>query len=281
MLSQLKTQSARLLELLGHNEEPFGVFYSDQKPEDGYGPKVSDLLSREREDAGLINWQKVFSDFSCVLGNVWLARKKKKAAWLSHEACGCMGGGFYTGMYQPYLHLNVAYVSHGIAGTHMEGEHYITPEGMTRFMEDSTPPKAPATYCIIKPLSLFSGDEKPLVIIFFARPEVLTGLHCLTTYATGDPYAVVSPFGACCTHIIGWPQVYEAKGEAKAVLGGFDPSARKFLKTDELTFALPLSLYMRLLEKMEISALTRHTWQNDRKKVLKSQKAWGEEDQPG
>lgn len=276
MLTDIQAKTGRLLELLGHDEEPFGVYYSDSKPEKGFGPKVSELLSREREEAGQIDWQKSFADFSCVMGNVWLARRKKTAAWLSHEACGCMGGGFYTGMYQPYLHFNVAYVSHGVPGTGVEGEHYLTPEAMVRFMEEATPPKAPAKYCILKPLSQFAAGEELKVLVFFVRPEVLSGLHSLAGYASGDPFVVASPFGAACTSIVGWPQIYELRGEPKAVLGGFDLSARKFLKADELTFALPPSIYVKMLDKMEVSALTRHTWQNDKKKVLRSRLAWGE-----
>ena len=60
------------------------------------------------------------------------------------------------------------------------------------------------------------------------------------------------------------------------MLGGFDPSARKFMKPDELTFAVPLSLYRKMLAVMETSALTRHTWAGVRKKVEKSRRAWGE-----
>jgi hypothetical protein len=53
---------------------------------------------------------------------------------------------------------------------------------------------------------------------------------------------VASPFGAGCTNIVAWPLFYKEQGIEKAVLGGFDPSARKFMKTDELTFTVSWSL---------------------------------------
>lgn len=275
-MKTLNMQTQRLMELLGHGETPFGVYYADVKP-DGYGPKPGEILSREREVAGTINWQAAFANFTCLIGSIWLARKKKKAAWISHEACGCMGGGFFTGMYAPYLDMNVHYVSTGIPGTPMEGEHYLpSPESMRAFMEDSAPELGRGKYCILKPLDQFADENPPLSITFFARPEVLTGLHSLTSYAAGSHNAVVSPFGAGCTSIVAWPLVYEKRGMACAVLGGFDPSARKFLKTDELTFSIPLALYRKMLDAMETSALTRHTWEGVRKKVLKSARAWGE-----
>lgn len=271
-------RTQRLLELLGHDEEPFGVHYTDVKPEGGYGPKPGEIFTRDREAAGQIDWQKAFgNEFSCLVGNVWLARKKKTAAWISHEECGCMGGGFYSGMYQPYLETNIFYVTTGIPGTPMEGEHYLPDhESMRAFMDDSMPPKAPAKYCVLKPLHQFGGGEAPLVVAFFARPEALNGLFSLACYATGNHNAVASPFGAGCGGLIAWPLAYQARGEERAVLGGFDLSARKFLKTDEMTFAAPLPMYRKMLDAMEHSALTRHTWQGVRKKVAKSMRAWGE-----
>ena len=271
-------RTQRLLELLGHEEAPFGVHYSDTKP-DGFGPRSGEIFTRERESAGEINWGNAFgNNFSCLVGNIWLARKKKKAAWISHEECGCMGGGYYSGMYAPYLETNVLYVSTGIPGTPFEGEHYLpSPESMRAFMDDVAPPPAPKKYCVIKPLDQFSEDESPLAVSFFVRPEVLNGLCSLVFYATGDYNAVASPFSAGCGSIIAWPLVYQQRGEERAVLGGFDISARKFLKTDELTFTVPFPLYKKMLDAMEESALTRDTWAGTRKKVFRSRRAWGEE----
>jgi len=269
-----KTQ--RLLELLGHEESPLGIYYADEKP-DGYGPKPGEMFTREREAAGQIDWQNAFGNFSCVFGNIWLARKKKKAAWLSHEECGCMGGGYYSGVYAPYLDMNVYFVSTGVPGTPIEGEHYMpSPESMHAFMKDCAPPPIPGKYCILKPLEQFTDKEKPLLVAFFARPEVMTGLFSLTTYTVGNHNAIVSPFGAACTNLISWPLVYKQRGVECAVLGGFDPSARKFMKTDELTLSVPLELYRKMLDRMETSALTRDTWEGVRKKAMRSKRAWGE-----
>lgn len=269
-MQKLLADTNRLLELLGHTEAPLGVYYSDTKPE-GFGPRPGEIFSRERELAGELDWAKIRQNFSCVMGNIWLARKKQKAAWLSHEECGCMGGGFFSGIYRPYLESNVFYVSTGIPDTPIEGEHYMSsPETMRTFLDDATPPLPSAKYCVIKPLEQFAEPELPLVVTFFARPEVLTGLHSLTNYALGTHNGVVSPFGAGCTSIVSWPLAYQARGQECAVLGGFDPSARKYMKVDELTFAMALPVYRKLLGAMESSALTRDTWAGVRKKVVKS-----------
>jgi hypothetical protein len=173
--------------------------------------------------------------------------------------------------------MNVFFVSTGIPGTPMEGEHYMpSPESMRAFMEDIMPEKAPAEYCVFKPLEQFTPDAPPLVVTFFARPEVLSPLFSLAGYATGDHNSVVSPFAPVCGSILTWPLVYQQRGLTRAVIGGFDLSARKFMKTDELTFSVPLALYGKMLEVMEDSALTRHTWATGRKKVARSRRIWGE-----
>jgi hypothetical protein len=58
------------------------------------------------------------------------------------------------------------------------------------------------------------------------------------------------------------------------VIGGFDPSCRKFLKTDEMTFAVPLKMYYDMLNRWEESFLKQSEWKSIQKKIQKSKKAW-------
>ncbi len=57
------------------------MFFTYEKPLQGYSPKSMELPAREKEEKDEMNWQTVFSQFSCVIGNIWLARKKKTSAW--------------------------------------------------------------------------------------------------------------------------------------------------------------------------------------------------------
>lgn len=269
-----------LLEHLGLSEEPFGVYYADTKPEDAFGPKPGPPISRELEEQGQVDMQEVFKKFTCVMGSVWLARKKHRAAFISPEEYGCVGGVFYCSMIKPNLRFIEHYVTTGFPGTPIHGERYLpSPEAMQKFLAQVEPRDAPAKYCIFKPLSLFSDGEEPEFVIFFARPEVLCGLVTHTTFTTGDVDCVASPFGAGCTNMISWPLYYKERGIEKAVLGGFDPSARKFMKTDELTFTVPWSLYKKMLAALPESMFSVDgAWKEVRKKVARSAKAWGEEE---
>jgi hypothetical protein len=76
----------------------------------------------------------------------------------------------------PYLEFIVHYVSTGLPEAHIEGEHYMcSPESMRAFLKDAAPPMATEKYCVIKPLEQFAPGETPLVVTFFAKPEVLNG----------------------------------------------------------------------------------------------------------
>lgn len=270
--------TATFLEYLGLGEEPFGVYYSDTLPEKAYGPKKGTPISRELEDKHELDMQEVMKTFSCVMGNIWLARKKNGAAFISAEEYGCPGGVYYCSMMKPHLRFIEHYVSTGFEGTPLHGERYMpNPDAMREFMLKVNPREATGKYCIFKPLSQFSEDQKPEFVIFFARPEILSGLFTQAIFTTGDMECVVSPFGAGCTNMLSWPLYYKGKGMEKAVIGGFDPSARKFMKTDELTFTVSLDFYEKMLAALPESMFTHETdWKSVRKKVERSAKAWGE-----
>ncbi len=267
---------AQFLDILGLDEEPMGIFYTEEKPSTGFSPKPGDLPTQEKETKNEIDWQSVFGDFSCVIGHIWRARKKKTAAYFDAERFGCPGGALWLGYMKPQTETIIHYVSTGIPGR-MQGELYCdSPDALRRIFDEIDPRPAPKRYCVVKPVSLFGADEEPELVAFFARPEVLSGLHQLAAFVTNDPEVVASPWGAACTGLITWPLKYLAQGDNRAVLGGWDPSARKFFKTDELTFTVSNAMFTQMLERFRESFLTTKTWQTVRKKIVRSKRAWGE-----
>jgi uncharacterized protein (DUF169 family) len=266
----------RFLDVLGLDEEPMGMFYTDKQPQDGISPKKGTLPTAQQEERGEVDFASLFGGFSCVIGNIWLARKKKTAAYFDREHFGCLGGAFYLGFLKPQLDFIAHYISSGIPGQ-SEGEHYLeSPDVSRAFFKTIDPRPAPARFCVFKPLSLFEEGEQPEVVIFFARAEVIAGLNQLATFVTNDVEAVSSPFGAGCTNIVSWPLRYLSQGKLKAVMGGWDPSDRKFVKPDEITFAVPAEMYKRMLTRWPESFLSTNTWSVVKKKIALSKKAWGE-----
>jgi uncharacterized protein (DUF169 family) len=267
----------KFLERLGLDEHPMGLFYTDEKPAEGFAPKPGDLPTVAKERANAVDWTAVFGNFSCALGHIWRARKKQTAAYFSAERFGCLGAAFWLGFNKPQVETIIHYVSSGMPG-HMDGEYYCeSPDALRRIFDFIDPRPAPHTYCVIKPLPLFGETETPEMVLFFARPESMCGLHQLAAFVTNDPEVVVSPWSAACGSLVIWPAHYQARGLRKAALGGWDPSARKFFKTDELSFSVPFDMFTDMLRRYDASFLGTDTWQVVLKKIARSKKAWGEE----
>lgn len=265
------------LDVLGLSEEPMGMYYTNDQPDEGFSPKPNVLPTADQESKGQVDFKSVFGHYSCVLGNIWLARKKKTAAYFDRERYGCLGGAFYLGYLKPQLNVITCYVSTGIPGF-VDGERYVESPDMTRrFFEIMDPRPAPARYCVFKPVSRFEAGQTPEVVTFFARPESMSGLHQLAVFVTNDLEAVASPFGAACCNIVTWPVNYLAQGRLRAVLGGWDPSARKYFKTDELSLAMPYPMYQAMLARWRESFLTAKAWGVVRKKIERSRRTWGDE----
>src|SRR5512136_1265967 len=110
------------LDALGLDEEPMGMFYTDKQPAQGSSPQKRTIPSAQQEAKGEVDFASLFEGFSCVIGNIWLARKKKTAAWFDREHVGCLGGAFYLGFLKPQLEFIAHYISSGIPGQ-SEGEH--------------------------------------------------------------------------------------------------------------------------------------------------------------
>jgi hypothetical protein len=137
------------------------------------------------------------------------------------------------------------------------------------------PQAAPKPYLAFRRVEDFEAlGRDPWFVTFFARPESMSGLHQYAAYLTNDAEVVASPWGPGCGNMVAWPRTYQATGRVRAVLGGWDPSMRKFLKTDELYMTVPFALYQEMLERWKESFLSSRTWETQRKKVARSNAAW-------
>ena len=84
MATQYHDGLSEFLDILGLTEEPVGIFYTDNKPANGSTPKPMPLPTREKEIENDIDWQAIFGQFSCVMGQVLQARKLNGATRPGH-----------------------------------------------------------------------------------------------------------------------------------------------------------------------------------------------------
>ena len=187
----------------------------------------------------------------------------------------CMGGRRYC-RYSSETTPDFRYfLSYGLEGR-VEGERYKkTPELVDAWQENIEIVPSTGKYLIFKRWdNLLEGDD-PLVVIFFARPEVISGLFTLANYDRADPFGVIIPMGAGCSSIVHYPWHEQQSDDPRAVTGMMDPSARPCVPLDTMTFAIPMKKFTSMVSDMEESFLITPTWKKVQQKIKQSNKAYG------
>lgn len=237
---------------LGLIESPLGVYYTHDPP-DGKTPKAG-------MDPGA---------HLCMIGLLKRARHYGETVYFDKNHFGCPGGAYYMGFFEsPRPHIE-QFLSCGIPGR-MEGERYIkTPELAKEYIEKVKPRPAPSTYCVFKPIEQFHGNEKPEIVVFFASPDILSGLFTLTNYALERTDGVYTPFGSGCSAILAHPLKETEKDHPRAILGMFDVSARPMVERNVLTLSMPHSIFLKLLENVSKSFLQTESWEKVLQRIQK------------
>lgn len=268
-----------LLDILGIHEEPVAWAYEDEQPAFDNAPAPCEMPTLAQEKKGNADFRPAFEHFSCLIKHVWLLRKKGGAAWTSVDHPGCPGGTQYVGFQKGPYDFIARYVTCGLPEG-METEHYLDgPDAFKSMFSCMEPLPAPKPYLVFRKVSDFEElGRSPEFVTFFARPEAMSGLHQYAAFLTNDAEIVASPWGPGCGGMVTWPRTYQATGRTRAVLGGWDPSMRKYLKMDELYLTVPYKLYLDMLERWQESFLSTETWKNQLKKVARSAKTWGEDE---
>ena len=235
-------------EALSLREMPFAAFSTDAVPDGSLTPKNS----------------------RCLLGILRLARKRRQAVTVMNHENLCPGGRVYSNLEGAVTDFIPAFVSTGMEGV-FDGERYCrSPEIVSRYLDQVRLKADPLPYRIFKPVDLLTENEVPEVVVFSENPDVLSGLYTLVQFETGDNETIIAPFGAGCAGIYTWVKRYLELGLERAVISGFDPSARPFLAPDELTFAIPYTLFLRLMSCYRDSFLFTHSWQTIKKRIQKA-----------
>ena len=139
------------------------------------------------------------------------------------------------------------FLSCGIPGK-LEGERYKkSPELVKELLERWPKFKAPARFIVFKPWDKLEAADNPDVVIFFSKPDVLSGLYTLANYDESDPDAVIAPMGSGCSSIVQNPYLEKDSAHPRGVIGMFDSSARPFVAPDELTFAAPINKFTQMV----------------------------------
>ena len=171
----------------------------------------------------------------------------------------CPGGRRYSGFTEAAGEGFEYFLSYGIPGD-LEGERYKkSPELVRKLMRESPQFVAPGKFLVFKRWDQMDESDEPELVIFFAEPDVISGLFTLANYDVVED-GVVAPFGSGCSSIVMHPYLEGKMDRPRCVLGMFDPSARPHVGSSCLTFAVPMNRFIQMVENMTESFLITPTW---------------------
>jgi uncharacterized protein (DUF169 family) len=228
-------------------ELPITYFYTDQ-------PSEADLEESTRQGR-------------CLICNLNPVREGRSFVY-SADTPGCTGGKRYTGFSQT-LRPNFEYfLSCGIPGE-LEGERYKkTPELVEEHLQRNPPFQAPAEYLVFKRWDRLMEEDQPVAVVFFATPDVLSGLFTLANYDYANTDGVIAPMGSGCASIFNYPYLESASATPRCVLGMFDVSARPCVPEEVLTFTVPMRRFEQMVANMDESFLITKSWNEVRERLL-------------
>lgn len=204
--------------------------------------------------------------FVCDLARV----RNGRSVVFDRSSLSCSGALYYLG-YETERSENFRYfLSCGKPGV-VEGERYKKSPEIVDEMDAHhlSLPAGENSYTFKRWDRLCESDD-PDVVIFFARPEVLTALFTIANFDRADPNGVICPFGSGCSSIIHYPRLELQSGCPRAVLGMFDPSARPCVPIDVLTIAFSMDRFEAIIADFEESFLITGTWQRQKEKIARS-----------
>ena len=202
----------------------------------------------------------------CILADLAKVRKGT-SLYFDAQSIGCFGGKRYLGFARELMPNFEYFLSFGIPGR-VEGERYKkTPDLVKEMLKTLPNLKAPAKFIVFKRWDMLEASDEPDAVIFFAPPDVLSGLFTLANFDEVEPNAVFAPFAAGCGSIVQYPYLEKDSQRPRAVLGMFDVSSRPFVPENFLTFSVPMNKFARMIDNMDESFLVTGSWAKVNKRI--------------
>jgi uncharacterized protein (DUF169 family) len=206
------------------------------------------------------------SGWHCMICDLNKVRKGTSLAFNS-EVLYCAGARRYLGFTDKIRPDFEYFLSCGIENE-MEGERYIrTPELVKEVMKNQKKLNIRGRYIVFKRWDKLEVNDTPDVVIFFASPDILSGLFTLANFDQSDPDSTITPFGSGCASIVYHPYSEKDSARPRAVIGMFDVSARPCVPAGELTFSVPMIKFSKMISYMDESFLITGSWKKVRTRI--------------
>lgn len=171
----------------------------------------------------------------------------------------CGGGGLYTA-FKPMPERVPVFVS--------EVEHYKqTKEQVAEYIGRLGIRLTDKPYLNFVRLDRLESLDGMEGIVFFATPDVLSGLCSWAFYDNNADDAVCTRFASGCCSIVTFAAQENSRGGRSCFIGMLDPSARPLVPRDELTFTVPMCRFREMVQTMKQSALFQKAFSVVRKRI--------------
>lgn len=172
---------------------------------------------------------------------------------LNLDTIGCMGGKFYTG-FTDMPQFVPQFVS-------LKEKYKKSPEMVVDFINELGVPRTEKKYLNFARVDNIESFENVEGVLFFATPDILSGLVTWAYFDNNANDCVTSMFGSGCSAIVTQAVVENSRNGKRTFLGFFDPSARPYVEADILSYVIPMSRFKEMYTTMRESCLfDTHAW---------------------
>ena len=196
--------------------------------------------------------------WGCVIAMMHAVSKGKTAAF-DRETAVCARGKaglcirkFELGTIEYFLYI-------GGKGP-KKGEFYKKSPDIARNYIETMPDIETDEYVIMKPLNELKENETPEIVIFLVNADQLSGLATLANYDRETQDNVKLSFGSGCAQSVLYGLDAARNNPTACYIGLTDPSARKCIPSDLLSFTIPFHRFLEMEECVESSFFHTDTW---------------------
>lgn len=182
----------------------------------------------------------------CMVGAISKVRGGESLT-LAAENVICGGGTLYTAFREMPERVPV-FVS--------EVEHYKASKDMVEeYVRNLNIEITDRPYLNFVRIDKLQSWEEAEALLFFATPDILSGLATWSFYDNNAEDAVTTKFGSGCAAFVTFAINENRANGKRCFIGLLDPSARPRVAENELSFTIPMSRFREMLTTMEDSAL--------------------------